>query len=402
MYKKFLIIFLLGFSSGLPYALAIGTLQAWFMKSKMPVATISFISFASLPYILRFIWAPLLDKYSLFRIGKRRSWILTMQLLLIVLFNLIGVCNPQTDATLMTLMAFLMAFCSSTLDIGIDAHRTEFLKPEEYGLGASIATLGYRVALFFSAGFALIVGDYYGFMVAYQTISVLMLIGILGVYLTPEPSLENTFKQSYLEPFKDFLRQPQFFYIIAFIFFYKLGESFTTFSSGLTTYFFHSELGFSLATLGFVNKIVGIFSLIAGGILGGVILYRIQLHKALLIFGILQACTNLIYVILAIAPANIYLLVSAVVSDNLAGGMLATGLLAFLMSIVNKKYTAAQFSMLAALFTLPNMIVFPLGSWLLKYFSWVNVYEISVILSLVFIPLLMKLSKNKTNLVASV
>ena len=226
MNKRLLIVFVLGFSSGLPLALISSTLQAWFADSGMSIFATGMLSLISLPYIYRIIWAPILDRYSLLRIGKRRSWILVMQVCLLIGFNLMAWLTPTTTPLLIAFLAAAMATCSATQDLAIDAHRTEYLSTEELGLGASLATLGYRLALLVAGGVALIIAQYAGWSVAYRAMGFLMVAGMIAVYFSPEPSKpvvkQLSFYESFLEPLRELVSRPRIVPLLFFIFFYKL------------------------------------------------------------------------------------------------------------------------------------------------------------------------------------
>ncbi len=220
MNKRLLIIFILGFSSGLPLALITSTLQAWFADTGMPIMATGMLSLVGLPYIYRIVWGPLLDRCSLLSIGKRRSWILVMQVLLLVGFNLMAWLSPQTTPTTMGILAFILACFSATQDVAIDAHRTEYLPTTEHGIGASLAVLGYRVALLIAGGGALIIAQYSGWVLAYRLMGLCMLPGIIATLWSPEPSIETTelsFVTSFLEPIKELFSRPHVLALCLFI-----------------------------------------------------------------------------------------------------------------------------------------------------------------------------------------
>lgn len=276
MNKRLLIVFLLGFSSGLPMALVSSTLQAWFASTGMSIVATGLLSLLSLPYVYRLLWAPIVDRYCLFKIGKRRSWMLSTQLLIVVCLNAMAWCSPVSQPVMMASLAFILAFISSTQDIAIDAHRTEYLKSQEQGLGASLAVSGYRLAIVISGGLALILAQYYGWAFTYRAMGILMIPGVLATIFTSEPSKTEhqslTMTQTFWFPLKDLLSRQGVIPLVCFIFFFKLGEAFTTSTSGIMMPFLIQELGFSLDTVGLVNKLVGVASLLIGGLISGAIL----------------------------------------------------------------------------------------------------------------------------------
>ena len=395
MNKRLLIIFALGFSSGLPLALVSSTLQAWFADSGMSVATTGLLSLISLPYIYRIIWSPLLDRYSLLSIGKRRSWILVMQLCLFIGFNLMAGLSPTSTPSIIAFVALIMATCSATQDCAIDAHRTEYLHTKEQGLGASLATSGYRLALLVAGGVALVIAQHAGWAAAYHAMGCLMLLGMVATLFSPEPSKpqlkKTSFSESFLEPFRELVSRPYIIPLLSFIFFYKLGEAFTTTTSGIMMPFLIQKIGFSLDTIAYVNKIIGVGAIVVGGLVGGLILMRCSLYRALFIFGVLQAITNALFIILAMVGNNVPIFVIAVISDNFSAGMASTALVVLFMQLVDSRFTAAQFSMLVAFSTLPRVFSGPFGALLQSWFDWVGLYQLAFVLSLGFIPFLIKI-----------
>lgn len=390
MNKRLLIVFVLGFSSGLPMALISSTLQAWFSSVGMSVMATGMLSLLSLPYVYRMLWAPIVDHYSLLRIGKRRSWMIVMQVLLLVGFNLLAWCSPTQNPTWMASIAFILACCSATQDIAIDAHRTEYLPLSEHGIGASMAVFGYRLAIVISGGLALVMAHHYGWTLTYRIMGLLMIPGMVTVLLSPEPSIESTLStslfQTFCDPVKELLSRKGIVSILLFIFFYKLGEAFTASTSGVMMPFLIQGIGFSLATVGIINKVIGLISLLIGGLLSGIILMRWSLYSALLCFGILQAITNLLFVALAMIGNNVMLFSLAVVSDNFAAGMGTTALVAFIMRIVDRRYTATQFSVFVAFASIPRVLSGPLAALFQSWFGWVGLFQFSFLFALGFLP----------------
>lgn len=395
MYRRLFIVFILGFSSGLPLALISSTLQAWFADSGQSILLTSSLTLIGLPYLCRVIWGPLLDRYSLFSLGKRRSWMLSMQVLLLAGFNCMAWLTPTTSPRLMMGLAILCAFFSATQDVAIDAHRTEYLPTTNHGIGASLAVLGYRLALLVAGGFALIVAQHFGWAVAYRMMGFLMVFGMVATLCSAEPSLQTiqtlSIGESIILPFKELLKRKGFIWLFFFVVFYTLGEAFTTTTSGIVMPFLIQGLGFSLDVIAYVNKILGVCSILMGGLFAGVLLMRWSLYKALLVFGLFQALTNLSFVLLAIVGKNVAVLSMAVICDNFAAGMGSTALVTLFMRLVDRHYTATQFSILVALSTLPRIVSGPIAALLQSRFGWVGLYEWSFVLALLFIPLLMKI-----------
>lgn len=392
MNKRLFIVFILGFSSGLPMALISSTLQAWYAYSGMSVLATGALSLVSLPYAYRIFWGPILDRYSLFNLGKRRSWILVMQVLLLLGFNLMAWFTPEQYPKFLAFLALVLACFSATQDVAIDAHRAEYLPVPEHALGASLAVFGYRIALLLSGGLALVMAEQMGWAFTYRFMGLVMIVGMFAVFFSEEPSVEiqqkSSFVLSFVNPVKELLSRPRIIYLLLFVFCYKLGEAFTTTTSGIVMPFLIQGLGFSLDTIGYINKMLGIVSILLGGITAGFLLMRYSLYRSLFFFGLVQALTNVYFVALAMTGKNVILLAIAVFSDNFAAGMGSTALVALFMRLVDKRFTGTQFSMLVALSTLPRIISGPVAATIQMSVGWVGLYELSILLALAFIPFL--------------
>lgn len=398
MNKRLIIIFMLGFSSGLPLALTSSTLQAWYADAGLSVLATGMLSLVGMPYVYRIAWGPILDRYSLCSLGKRRSWILAMQIALVLGFNLMAWLSPNSSPELMAILAFACACFSATQDVAIDAHRVEFLPHSEHGLGASLATFGYRLALLIAGGFALVLAQKIGWSFTYRLMGAFMGIGILATLWSKEPSkcldINASFVKSFSLPVKELIARRGLIPLLFFIVFYKLGEAFTATTSGIVMPFLIQGLGFSIDTIGYVNKIMGVSSILLGGLVAGLLLFRWTLFRALMVFGILQALTNLLFIALALTGKNLPLFAFAVVCDNFAAGMGSTALVAFFMRIVKQPFTATQFSLLVAFSALPRIFSGPIAALLQMWLGWTGLYEIAFLLSLGFIPFLLRLKEH--------
>lgn len=401
MNKRLFIVFLLGFSSGLPLAMLSSTLQAWYAASGMSLLITGSLSLMGIPYAYRFLWGPIVDRYSLCSLGKRRSWILCMQVSLLIGFNLMAWLSPEQHPQLLAVLALILACLSATQDIAIDAHRTEYLPFREHALGATLAVFGYRLALLLSGGVALILAQHYGWMFTYRFMGGLLILGMIAVFWSQEPMHNKVpvygLKESFIAPLKDLCLRPRFSLLVLFIFCFKLGEAFTTTTSGIVMPFLIQGIGFSLETIGYVNKILGLTALLAGGLIAGIVLFRCSLYNALWCFGLLQALTNLLFLALAIVGHNVPLLSFAVFADNFAAGMGSTALVAFFMRVVNKDYTGTQFSILVALSTIPRTFSGPIAASIQARIGWIGLYQLSVILACTFIPFLFLIRKQFTD-----
>lgn len=399
MQKRLLIIFLLGFSSGLPLSLLSSTLQAWFAVSGVSVLATGMLSLVGLPYIYRIVWAPLLDHYALSAMGRRRSWIFMTQILLAVGFNVLAWFDPQQNLHRMMAIAFVLAIFSATQDVAIDAQRTEYLPIEEHGIGAALGVLGYRIGLLVAGGFALILADNYGWSFTYRIMGVCMLIGIAATVWSQEPQARQqlptmSFFDIFWAPCQDLLERPYVVSLLGFILFYKLGEAFTATTSGIVMPFLIHGIGFSLSTIGYINKIFAVGALITGGLIAGVLLTRWSLFRALWVFGLLQAGANFLFIVLAYVGHNVTLLALAVGADNLAAGMGSTALVALMMRLVNQQFTGTQLALLVAIGTIPRVFSGPVAALMQMLVGWVGLYVFAFMMTLGFIPFLYRLRET--------
>ncbi len=399
--KKMIVVFILGFASGLPLALLTSTLQAWFADSNMSLYATGMLSLLGLPYLYRFLWAPILDKYSILKkIGKRKSWILTMQIILCLGFNIMAWMSPQTSPMYMAILGFILASVSATQDAAIDAYRIEMLSSEEFGLGASLATLGYRLAMLVSGGVALLIAQYVSWPAVYRIMGFLILIGVFITFWSDEKNSRsidrqagNNLQNTFISPIKNLINRRGIIVFCLFVIFYKLGEAFTTNISGIVMPFLIQGIGFPLATIAYVHKILGFFALIIGGLTAGFILLRYSLFKSLLVFGLIQSITNALFVILAMVGKNTILLAMAVTCDNFAAGLGSTAIVALFMRFVDCRFTATQFSILVAFSSMPRVFSGPIGAFLQVHFGWIGLYQIAFVLSFVFVPFLLAISR---------
>lgn len=385
MKRRFLALFLLGFSSGLPFCLVGSTLQAWFSVSAMSIIAVGMLGLIGQPYVYKFLWAPWMDRFSIGQSDKRRGWIFLTQTGLISLLFILSFLTPAHHPVWMAVLALIMAFFSASQDTVIDAYRAEILPEKERGLGAAVAVAGYRGAILSSGGLALIMAQYWGWELTYQCMAILMLLGVFGNYFAPRIISENKKEVSEIAEknvvpitlwtsLRSLFQQKLGWQCVLFIVLYKIGEAFTSTTSSLSMPFLLQGLHFDLATVGVVNKIAGIASAILGSLIAGIVMLRISLFRALLFFGIGQAFSALMFFGLACTGHNLSMLIASVVIENLTAGMSTTALLAFMMGLCHRRFTAAHFAFLSAVAALPRMIAGPVGGVLQALIGWKILY----------------------------
>lgn len=380
--QRLLAILLLGFSSGLPLALTGSTLQAWFTQEKVNLLAIGALSLIGLPYLWKFLWAPFLDYFVPPWLGRRRGWIIIMQASLCVMFLLLAEMSPSDHPSWIGMLALCIAFISATQDIAIDAYRTDILLPTERGLGATCTTFGFRIAMLVSGGLALIMADHWGWRVTYDVMAGCIGLSMLSTIFAPEVPYSlprtHTLVSAIVEPFKELWRREKIGMIVLFILLYKLGDALAL---ALMSNFLLTELHFTLTDVGLAFKIFGLIATLLGVLIGGIVLIRISLFQALLYFGALQAISNLMFVVLAMAGKNYFLMVASIFIESFCSGMSTAAFVAFLMSLCHIQFSATQYASLSALFSLGRVVAGPFAAVMVQSMGWIHFYWWAFILS---------------------
>jgi len=499
VWHRLAVVALLGFTSGLPLALTGQAMQAWLSMEGLDLATIGFLSLVGIPYTFKFLWAPLMDRFELPWLGRRRSWLVLTQLALAGTLWLLAATSPSEATRSFALLAVLIAFISASHDVVNDAYRTDLLPARERGLGSSLNVAGYRLAMILSGGVALIWTDaasgggwtwpevyrlMAGLMVAAAVLSVLALprlknatppqtvarhdlVGFvavlaavaLGVVLTDQlarplaqaglapwlaggglaPALQAKWVdllallmgiavtlplaafaarrarfETLLSGLGQYFSQPGAAAFLALIVLYKLGDAF---ASSLLTPFLLKSMAYSAAEVGVVNKVMGLWLTIVGALLGGALMLKLGLWRALLLFGVLQMASNLGFWWLAVngrgvlpgltLPAFDWGFVSlaqptavdggllmVVAFENLSGGMGTAAFLAFLMSLCNQRFTATQFALLSAFASVGRVWVGPLAGVLAESIGWPLFFILSTVAALPALGMLVWLRRS--------
>lgn len=395
--QKFSIFFVisgLGFLSGLPAAMFTTTLQAWFTKTDVSLLFITSLSLLHLPFLLRFIWGPLVDKYFLPSLGRRKTWLLLTQLLLFVAIELMALGNPVSSPYYLVGLSFLLAFFSSIQDLVIDAHRIEFLPESWFGFGAVVAIYAYRIALLVSGGMSLIFADYLGFSLTYAILGCFYLIGMIVVYFSPEPNVPAVLEIHNGGPFRDFFKQPNLLWIMGILLCTKCGEVFVSNTSPMVIPFMMRGLGLSLSYIAYVNKIFGLIAQLVGSALAAFFIWRFALINLLFAFALLESVSNFLFIILSLNHLPVWGLWGVIGFENLATGLCSTVMVAFLMKSVNPQYTATQFSLWIMIAIIPKFLVGPIGGFITQHYGWTFLFQISTMLTSLFVIFWWKLFKS--------
>ncbi len=383
----------LGFASGLPFNL-IGNgkaFQAWMTSSGVDLTTIGLFSLVSLPYSLKFLWAPLLDRYVPPILGRRRGWLLITQLLLLGAIAAMSLHDPKTGLKALAFNAVLIALFSSSQDIAGDAYRTDVLTDRELGAGAAIWVLGYRIALLVTGWLAFVLADKLSWGTVYIAMAGLMVVGIVATFLAPEPPMRDAPPKSLGEavalPFRDFFGRvgPGLgIGVLIFIVLYKYSDAL----AGSMTTPFLLKTGFTQAEVGVVFGGAGLLATIAGSIVAGGSIARLGLNKSLWLFAVFQSLSNLTYYGLAMAGRNHGFMVFAIVVENFGVGLVSSALVAYIMSMCNRRFSATQFALLSSLVAASRDILVAPGGKIAETMGWPAFFLITVAAGLPCILLL--------------
>jgi len=380
--RRMLVILAMGFSSGLPLLLTLSTLTAWLATSGIDKTTIGIFALVGVPYSFKFLWAPLIDglriPFLTDRLGRRRGWAILTQLALMAAIAGLSQTDPTADPVLTGLVALALAFCSASQDIVVDAYRVEILAETEQGAGAAVTQIGYRFGILAAGAGALFIADAFGWEAAFATMAALVGIGIAAVLLSREPaapprpargrgSLGGWMKEHVVAPLADFFGRPGWLAIILFIVLYKFGDAL----AGVMANPFYIEMGFTLSEIAGVSKIFGLIATLAGLVLGGVAVARLGIMRALLICGVLQMLSNLMFAAQAMAGHDIAFLALTIGLENLSGGMGSAAFVAYISSLCTVAFTATQYALLSSLAAVGRTMLSASGGWLADHLSWV-------------------------------
>lgn len=386
---KQLIIFILGFASGFPLLLTGSTFKLWLTQESIDIKTIGMMSLVGAAYSFKFLWAPLIDRYYIPFLGRRKTWLLATQILLAVGLFMMSQLSPTTQLLDLAVWAVIVATLSATQDIVIDAYRREILTVEEIGLGSSMTTYGYRVAMWIAGGVLVsFVADnsldvshkitwsqfYFIGAVIFAVISIL-------TFFFPEPkniSTPKTLLSAVVEPFKDFFRKENAWIIILFIFLFKLGDQI---SGSLLTPFYKS-MGYANSEIGWVTKTCGMLSTFAGLFVGGIALLKLGVRKCLFAFGVLQALSTASFALVTYTGPVIWSLATVVIFEDFSSGMGTAAFLAFMASITNEKYTATQFALLSSLAAVGRTLFSGYAGYLQVSLGWAGFFYLGALLAI--------------------
>ena len=394
--RRMLVALVMGFASGLPLLLTISVLQAWMKEEGVDLAVIGLMALVGLPYTLKFLWAPVLDRYTIPLFGRRRGWLLIAQTALVLAIIALAATNPAQRPWMVALAAFWVTFFSASQDIVIDAYRREDLADEELGLGSSLYINGYRTGMLLASGGGLIMADHIPFSMVYLIMAACLLPGILTTLLTPEPETPKgtpqTLQEAIIQPFVEYFSRPEAIWILAFILFYKIGD---TMASTMTTPFY-LDIAFSKTEIGSIVKLFGFWATIAGSLAGGMIMLNVGIYRSLWLFGILQALSTAGFALLAQIGHSVPALAAVIAFENLSSGMGTAAYAAFMASITNQKFTATQYALLTSLMGIPRVVVSAGSGFMAKAMGWEGYFIFCTLIALPGLLMLLRIRRSQT------
>jgi PAT family beta-lactamase induction signal transducer AmpG len=394
--RRMLICVFTGFSSGLPLYLLINLLPAWLRAERIDLTAIGLFALVRFPFTWKFLWAPLVDRYALPVLGRRRGWMLVTQLLLLATIPLFGVLSPQRDLWTVAYLAAVVAFFAATQDIVLDAYRRELLPDPELGLGNAIHVQAYRVSSLVPGALALVLADHFTWQSVFIVTALFMLPGLVNTLLVSEPALARpaprSLAEAVVEPFHEFITRSgwaQALLVVAFIFFYKLGDSMAT---ALATPFY-IDMGFSLSDIGLIAKNVGLAASVIGGLLGGIWMLKIGINRGLWLFGSVQVISILGFAWLAyVHEPDRALLALVIAFEALGVGLGTAAFIAFIARATDPRYTATQFALFTSLAAVPSTLVNATTGWIVEQIGWFTFFLFCAALALPGMALLLRVA----------
>ena len=386
---RMLAILVMGFASGLPLALTGATLAVWMRQDGLSLTAIGLFALVGLAYNVKFLWAPLLDQVRLpwlgRRMGRRRSWTLFVQAALFAAILLLAGSDPAGAPLATAVAAVTVAFLSASQDVVIDAFRVELLDEREQGAGAAATQVGYRLGMVASGAGALYLGEFFGWAVAYSGMALLLLPAMAAVWATPEPAASTRgagpqapaqwLRAAFLEPLVDLTRRAHWVPILVFILLFKLGDAL----AGVMTSAFYVDMGFTRIEIANVSKVFGVAATIAGVLAGGAIVYRLGVLRALLVTGVLQMLSNLMFAAQAVVGHSVPVLMVTIGVENLTGGMGSAAFVAYLSSLCSLAYTATQYALLSSLAAVARTTLSAAGGALAQGLGWIPFFAVSTL-----------------------
>jgi PAT family beta-lactamase induction signal transducer AmpG len=388
--RRMAVALIMGYAAGLPLELTSFVLKTWMREEGVNLTVIGLFALVGLPYTLKFLQAPILDRFSIGRLGRRRGWLIIFQTALMLSIFCLGRTNPNQTPWLVALAAFWVTLFSASQDIVIDAYRREDLSDEELGLGSSLYVAGYRMGMLLASGGGLILADFWSFSMVYALLALCLMPGLITTFLTPEPAAPygtpKNMREAVTKPFVEYFSRPNAIWILAFILLYKIGD---TMASSMAAPFY-VDLQFSKTEVGAIVKLIGFWAILGGGFFGGILMLRMGINRCLWIFGLLQAVSTAGFALLAQIGHNLSMLAFVIGFENFTSGMGTAAYAAFMARITNKKFTATQYALLTSLMGIPRVVASSGTGFLAQTLGWTGFFTFCTLIAVPGMLLLLK------------
>ncbi|MBC8463756.1 MAG: AmpG family muropeptide MFS transporter [Deltaproteobacteria bacterium] len=405
--RRLIIIFLMGFASGLPFLLTGGTLSILLTEAGVSLTAIGLFALVGTPYNLKFLWAPFIDRVPLpvlsKLLGRRRSWMIMIQFGLMVSIVALGFSDPKSSPALTAFFALAVAFFSASQDIVIDAYRIEILDEDQQGAGAAMTQAGYRFGLLAAGAGALYLASSLDWAIVYGIMAALVLVGFFAALKAPLPPAVQTdvtpsrakdwLRSAVVDPFVEFFQRNNTgvaLLILAFILLYKFGDAF----AGVMANPFYIKIGFTKVQIANVSKIFGVAATLFGVFAGGIMVKRYGILKSLLFCGLLQMFSNLMYAAQAAIGPDVRFLFLTIGAENISGGMGSAAFVAYLSMLCNKAYTATQYALFTSFMAFGRTWLSAMSGWLADQTDWVTFFVISTFVAIPGLLLLLGMMKR--------
>ena len=390
--RRMMVAMVMGFSCGLPLLLTLSILQAWMKEAGVDLTVIGLMGLSRLPYSTKFLWSPFLDRYTPPFLGRRRGWLLVMQVCLALAIAVLGLTEPRQNLYWVALAALMVNFFSASQDVVVDAYRREDLADEELGLGSSLYVYGYRIGMLLASGGGLILADHMSFQGVYLFMAACMSVGIVTTLWTAEPPVgegqPKSLREAVIDPFVEYFRRPGALWVLTFIVAYKVGDQM---AAAMTTPFY-LDIGFTKTEIGSVVKIFGFWATIAGAGIGGAVMLRLGVNRSLLAFGLLQALSTAGFALLSLIGPSVVALAGVIAFENLSAGMGTAAYMGFMASLTDKRFTATQYALLTSFMGFSRDVVTAPAGYLAKSFGWFGFFVLCTLLAVPGLAMLLKMA----------
>lgn len=393
--RRMLICVFTGFTSGLPLYILFQLVPAWLRVEGIGLAEIGFFALVQIPYAWKFLWSPVMDRFTLPFLGHRRGWMLVTQVILMITIAALGFLKPGLSIWVIAYLSAAIAFFSASQDIVLDAYRRELLPDVELGLGNTIHVQAYRLSGLVPGTLAFILADHMAWHSVFIIVALFMCIGI-GMTLFIREAVENprpprTMRDAIIEPFKEFVGRKGLnsaLLILAFLFCYKLGDSMATALQSP----FYIDVGFSLTQIGSIAKVASLVSAIVGGLVGGIIMIKLGINRALWLFGLVQIVSILGFAVLSEVGANPWVLAVTVSLEYLGVGLGTAAFVAYIARSTNPVFAATQFALLTAVASVPRILTSSITGVIVEHVGWTNFFLLCTMLAIPGMLLLLKVA----------